>query len=74
MIRIMKYGEISDREVFARISPTANVEDAVAKIIMITAAGQKEKMMQAIKYGASEFLAKPYEAEEVVALIDKVLG
>ncbi len=49
-------------------------EDAAAKIIMITAAGQKEKMMQAIKYGASEFLAKPYEAEEVVALIEKVLG
>ena len=49
-------------------------EDEKAKIIMITAAGQKEKMTQAIKYGASEFLAKPYEAEEVAALIDKVLG
>ncbi|MBO4903408.1 MAG: response regulator [Lachnospiraceae bacterium] len=49
-------------------------EDENAKVIMITAAGQKEKMMLAIKYGASEFIAKPYEAEKVVELINKVLG
>ena len=33
MIRIMKYGEIPDSDIFARINPTANVEDAVAGII-----------------------------------------
>ena len=49
-------------------------EDENAKVIMITAAGQKEKMMQAIKEGASEFFTKPYEAEEVAKLIAKVLG
>ncbi|MBR4169758.1 MAG: response regulator [Lachnospiraceae bacterium] len=49
-------------------------EDENAKVIMITAAGQKEKMMQAIKEGAAEFITKPYEAEEVAKLIDKVLG
>ena len=49
-------------------------EDENAKVIMITAAGQKEKMMQAIKEGASEFITKPYEAEEVTKLIAKVLG
>lgn len=33
MIRIMKFGEIPENEIFARFSPTANVEDAVAQII-----------------------------------------
>lgn len=47
--------------------------DANAKVIMITAAGQKEKMIQAIKYGAAEFISKPYETEEVLQVIDRVL-
>ena len=33
MIRILKYGEISDQEIFKRIEPTANVSDTVAQII-----------------------------------------
>ena len=45
--------------------------DENAVIIMITAAGQKEKMIQAIKYGASDFIAKPYEAENVLEIIHK---
>lgn len=48
-------------------------EDENAKIIMITALGQKEKMIQAIKFGASEFITKPFEDEEVVRAVSKVL-
>ncbi len=48
--------------------------DEDARVVMITAAGQKEKMMQAIKYGAAEFIAKPYESDEVTQIIDKVLN
>lgn len=48
--------------------------DENAKVVMITAAGQKDKMMQAIKYGASEFIAKPYDAKGVVESINKVLS
>ncbi len=44
-----------------------------AKIIMVTAAGQKTKMIDAIRFGAAEFLAKPYEADQVIDLINKVL-
>ena len=33
MIKIMKYGEVSPNEIFARVNPTANVEGAVASII-----------------------------------------
>ena len=33
MIKIMKYGEVSSSEIFARAVPTVNVEDVVADII-----------------------------------------
>ena len=45
--------------------------DENAVVIMITAAGQKEKMMQAIKYGATDFIAKPYEPGDVLKVIEK---
>lgn len=48
--------------------------DASAKVIMVTAAGQKTMLLDAIKYGAAEFLAKPYEAGQIVSIIQKVLA
>lgn len=45
-----------------------------AKIIMITAAGQKTKMVEAVRNGATEFVAKPYEPEHLKAVLDKVIG
>lgn len=47
--------------------------DKNAKVIMITAAGQKTKMVDAIKLGAAEFLAKPFDADQIIAILDKVL-
>ena len=46
-------------------------ENAVA--VMITAAGQKEKMILAIKSGAADFISKPYEPSDVVSVIDKCI-
>lgn len=46
---------------------------ADAEAVMITAAGQKEKMIQAVKYGASEFITKPYEKDEVERIIAQIL-
>lgn len=43
-----------------------------AKTIMITAAGQKSKMVEAVKYGASEFVAKPFDQEQLLAIVEKV--
>ena len=43
-----------------------------AKIIMVTAAGQQSKMVEAIKNGASEFVTKPFEADEITGLIAKM--
>lgn len=44
-------------------------ENAIA--IMITAAGQKEKMILAIKSGAADFISKPYEGSEVLRVIER---
>lgn len=46
--------------------------DKNAKVVMVTAAGQKSKMVDAVKYGAAEFIAKPFEAAQIVEIIDKV--
>jgi len=46
--------------------------DPNAKVVMVTAAGQKTKMIDAIKYGASEFLTKPFEAAQIIEIINKV--
>ncbi|MCR5691728.1 MAG: response regulator [Eubacterium sp.] len=43
--------------------------DENAKAIMITAAGQKGKMVDAIKLGAAEFIQKPYEANQIEMII-----
>lgn len=47
--------------------------DEKAVAIMITAAGQKEKMILAIKSGAADFIAKPYEASDVLKVIEKYI-
>ena len=45
--------------------------DEKATAIMITAAGQKEKIKQAIRDGATEFVAKPFEPSNVISAINK---
>lgn len=47
--------------------------DKNAKVVMVTAAGQKTKMVDAVKYGAIEFLTKPFEAEQIIKIINKVV-
>ena len=42
-----------------------------AKIVMVTAAGQKDKMMEALKLGAAEFVAKPFVEETVLEALSK---
>ena len=40
-----------------------------ANVIMVTAAGQKEKMVEAIKHGANEFIQKPFEPDQILTVI-----
>ena len=44
-----------------------------SKVIMITAAGQKEKMVEALKRGADEFITKPFDENEVLNALKHVL-
>ena len=47
-------------------------EDENAKVVMITAAGQKNNLMQAVKAGAEEFLTKPLEEEEIRRVVGEI--
>ena len=48
-------------------------DDPDAKIIMISAAGQREKMVEALKRGAQDFVTKPFDDEKVVSTLKDVL-
>lgn len=41
-----------------------------AQVVMVTAAGQKNKMIECIKLGADEFVTKPFEKEEIAKALD----
>lgn len=48
--------------------------DPDAKVIMITAAGQQSKVLDALKFGAKQFITKPFEADVVLNSVSEVLG
>ena len=43
------------------------------KVVMVSAAGQKNKVMEALKAGASDFLQKPFEPEDVKRVVYKLV-
>ena len=47
--------------------------DPNVKAIMITAAGQQNKLIQALKFGAKKFITKPFEKEEVINNVNEVM-
>ena len=47
--------------------------DAEARVIMITAAGQQDKLIKALKEGAKRFINKPFKEEEILNNIRDVL-
>ena len=48
--------------------------DAGACIMMVTAAGQESKMMEAVKEGAEEFITKPFDKDTILQMITKVIN
>ena len=48
--------------------------DGKANVIMVTAAGQESKVMEAVKLGAAEFITKPLEKDKILETVGKILG
>ena len=48
--------------------------DSMALIVMCSALGQESLVMEAIEAGASDFIVKPFKAEDVLSVVKKVLG
>lgn len=48
--------------------------DEDAKIVMISAAGQQKKIIEALKIGALKFVTKPFEKNEVISCVDAVMS
>lgn len=44
-----------------------------SKVVMVTAAGQKNKMVEAVESGADEFIPKPYDADQLITTLEKVI-
>lgn len=47
--------------------------DSEAKVVMITAAGQQQKIIDALKLGAEKFITKPFDQNEVLTVIRSVI-
>jgi two-component system chemotaxis response regulator CheY len=48
--------------------------DAKALVVMCSALGQETMVMEAIEAGAVDFIVKPPRAEDMLAVVKKVLG
>lgn len=49
-------------------------EDSEARVIMVTALGQKRMVMESVKAGAKDFIVKPFEPEQVLSAVQKQVG
>lgn len=47
-------------------------ENPEAKVLMITAAGQREKMLDSVKRGAEEFVVKPFNEAEILWALERL--
>ena len=66
MIKIMKYGQVPNSEIFARVTPTVNVEGIVADIIAdVRANGDKAVLEYNLKFDKAELSSLLVSREEI---------
>lgn len=53
---------------------TIKESDPSAKVVMCTAMGQKNMVMEAIQAGAKYFIVKPFKPDRVLESIQKLIG
>lgn len=49
-------------------------KDPDAKVIMVTAMGQKSMVLEAIKAGARDFIVKPFDPDKLLEAVRKQCG
>ena len=73
MIKIMKYGQVPNPEIFARVEPAVNVEAVVEEIIAnVRAGGDKAVLEYNLKFDKAELatlLVSDAEIEEAFAAV-----
>ncbi len=75
MIRIMKFGEVSPEEIFARKIPTANVTDTVAEILKnVKERGDAALLEYTAKFDKAELVSLRVSAEEMDEAFAQVEG
>ena len=47
--------------------------DPNVKVAMVSAMGQQSVVMEALKFGAQDFLVKPFDPDRVLATVRKML-
>ena len=73
MIKIYKYGEVDNSEVFARVNPTANVSDVVAEIIdNVVKNGDKALFEYCEKFDKATLTSLEVSCEEIEEAFEKV--
>ena len=48
--------------------------DPTARVAMVTAMGQQGVVVEALKSGAKDFVMKPFEADRLMAALDRILA
>jgi two-component system chemotaxis response regulator CheY len=49
-------------------------KDPSAKILIVSAMGQQQLVVEAIQAGAKDFIVKPFEPSRVITAVDRLLG
>jgi two-component system chemotaxis response regulator CheY len=52
----------------------ANPATKAVPVMMVTSEAEKSKIIEAIQSGASDYLVKPFQADDLKAKITKILG